>query len=50
MGPIDITVTYIKPAEKNYLATIITEKLWQATKQKQIHDLPPQTSNQNLPA
>ena len=50
MGPIDITVTYIKPAEKNYLATIITEKLWQATKQKQIHDLPPKTGNQNLPA
>ena len=29
-------VTEIKPIGKNYLATIITEKLWLATKQKQI--------------
>ena len=43
-------VTEIKPAEKNCLATIITEKLWLATKQKQIHDLPPKTGNQNSPA
>jgi len=32
-------VIEIKPAEKNCLATIITEKLWLATKQKQKHDL-----------
>ena len=35
-------VTEIKPAEKNYLATIITGKLWLATtKQNQKHDLQP---------
>ena len=34
-------VTEIKPIGKNCLATIITEKLWLATKQKQKHDLQP---------
>ena len=34
-------VTEIKPTGKNCLATIITEKLWLSTKQKQKHDLQP---------